>query len=102
MVGWLFSYVIFQVLFIAAFYAVVTVLLSTHAGHGPDFEPVNILDGNTFLTVFLSSYAMLHAVALWGALFFEKLHFIKTAFSLFILMALLAMANKPVMATAPA
>ena len=40
------------------------------------------------------AYAFLHAVALYGAIFFERLHFIKTAFIFFISLALLVIINK--------
>jgi hypothetical protein len=39
-------------------------------------------------------YAFLHSVALYGAVFFERLHFIKTAFVFFISLALLVIINK--------
>ena len=34
-------------------------------------------------------FAFLHAIAFFGAVYFEKLHFIKTAFTFFIIIAVL-------------
>ena len=39
-------------------------------------------------------YAFLHSVALYGAVFFERLHFIKTAFIFFISLSVLVIINK--------
>jgi hypothetical protein len=37
---------------------------------------------------------LLHSIAFWGAIRFEKLHFIKTAFVFFIFIGLLILVNK--------
>ena len=39
-------------------------------------------------------YALMHAVAFYGAIFYDKLHFIKTAFLFFISVGLLIAINK--------
>ncbi len=39
-------------------------------------------------------YAFLHSIAFFGAVYFEKLHFIKTAFAFFIIIAVLILLNK--------
>jgi hypothetical protein len=39
-------------------------------------------------------YALLHAFGIWGAIFFEKLHLIKTLFVFFICMILATLVNK--------
>ena len=39
-------------------------------------------------------YAFLHAIAFFGAVYFEKLHFIKTGFAFFIIIAVLILLNK--------
>ncbi|MGY0041532.1 hypothetical protein [Pedobacter sp. NJ-S-72] len=51
-------------------------------------------DKNKFLIAFLI-FGLLHAVAFLGAIFFEKLHFIKTAFTIFILLGALQLINVP-------
>ena len=42
-------------------------------------------------------YAFLHAIAFFGAVYFEKLHFIKTAFIFFIIMGVLIVMNKGIL-----
>ena len=39
-------------------------------------------------------FAFLHAIAFFGAVYFEKLHFIKTAFTFVIIIAVLIIINK--------
>jgi hypothetical protein len=40
------------------------------------------------------TYAFLHSIAFFGAVFFERLHFIKTAFVFFVSLTLLIILNK--------
>ncbi|WP_276497475.1 hypothetical protein [Pontibacter litorisediminis] len=96
LLGWLFSYVIFLILYTASFYGVLTVVLSMDNWHGEEKQVLNIFSGNTFKNV-VGAYAMVHAVALVGSVYFEKGHFIKTAFVFFIFMVVLVTLNEQVM-----
>jgi hypothetical protein len=51
------------------------------------------ISGNQVLQLYLV-YAFLHGVAIYGAVYFEKLHFIKTAFAFFISLCILILINK--------
>ncbi|WP_299502580.1 hypothetical protein [Mucilaginibacter sp.] len=42
-------------------------------------------------------FAIFHAFAIWGAIFFEKLHFIKTAFVFFIYLIFSIIINDPLL-----
>jgi len=42
-------------------------------------------------------YAFLHSIAFWGAIYFEKLHFIKTAFFFFVSLGILILLNKTIL-----
>jgi hypothetical protein len=94
LVSWLYSYVIFQLIFIAAFYVVdITVIrLGTEPIDERD-QLFNIFSpDDRYSTIFLL-YAFLNGLALWGAVFFEKMHFIKTAVVFFICLTVMIALN---------
>jgi hypothetical protein len=93
--AWLYSFVIFLVLFIASFYLVDWFAINIK--HYPGQEAVMINVFTMPVAQFFVLYAFLHAVALWGAIYYEKLHFIKTGFLFFILLAILTGINKFIM-----
>jgi len=92
LVVWLYSFLIFVLIFTGIFYLVLFFLTSIK--HFPG-EPAVRLDlfyrGSGF--AFFLFYGLLHSIAFWGSVCFEKLHFIKTAFLFFIGIALLVITN---------
>jgi len=93
LVAWLYSFVIFQLLYFAGFYIVDMIILmmgkkeishSTIMKFGSDFN---------YRTLLLS-FAWLHSMAFFGALFFKKFHFVKTAFTVFVLILVIILLNK--------
>jgi hypothetical protein len=76
---------------VASFYSVLTLLLHIKKWPGQRTEVLNLF-AQPMPLLFLS-YAMLHGFSLWGAVFFNKLHFIKTAFIFFITIVLLSIIN---------
>src|SRR3569832_1485778 len=83
LVGWLYSYLVFLVIYSAVFYLGLIGLGSAkHWGPNQHFILFRIPQSG-FFTV-LTFYSLLHAIALFGAIFFNKLHFIKTGFAFFI------------------
>lgn len=98
LVGWLYSYVIFQLVFLAVYPAILVAILNTR--HWPmRFEVFDIFH-QPALPWLLMLYAMLHAFTMCGAIFFKKLHFIKTGFIFFIGLMLLSLVNKTVIEAA--
>jgi len=92
LVAWLYSYVLFQLVFLAIYPAILAVVLNTR--HWPArFEVFNAFH-HPMLPWILMCYATLHAGTMCGAIFFKKLHFIKTAFIFFIGVMLLSLINK--------
>jgi len=92
LVAWIYSFAIFLVIYTASFYVVV--LFAVNVKHFPG-QPTEII--NVFQWPILGMYlvyAFLHSIAFYGAIFFEKLHFIKTGFIFFIFFALLIVSNK--------
>lgn len=96
LVGWLYSFVIFQLIFVSCFFAIDFILVSIG-----NTEPlvkntvVGFNNENTELTMALSVYVVIHAITFLGALYFERLHFIKTAFAFFIFIIAIALINQP-------
>lgn len=92
LVGWLYSYVIFILVYTGVFYLALSGLVaaknSDTGKHFPLFSPwePDIILAFVFFSV-------LHAVALFGSAFFRKLHFIKTGFIFFIVLVVTVVSN---------
>lgn len=91
MVSWVYSYVIFFLVYTGIFYLVLSILLNLK--HWPGHQPEMLTLFQDKFTILLILFSFLHAVTLYGAIRFEKLHFIKTGFSFFIFYALLILSN---------
>jgi hypothetical protein len=92
LVVWLYSFVIFIVLYTASFYGVLLFLTSIKHFPGRHTEVFDIFYRSGGLQVFLL-YGLLQSIAFYGAICFEKLHFVKSAFVFFIAVALLIIIN---------
>ena len=92
LVAWIYSFGIFLVLYTVSFYGVALFVLNIKHFQGHPPQVFNVF-GNHFLQIYLV-YAFLHGVAFCGAIYFEKMHFIKTAFVFFISLAILIFINK--------
>lgn len=102
MVAWLYSFVIFLVLVISAFYLVMLFLLNIKHFPGEQqevfslFYNVNGLS-TSVLFVLLTIYGVLHSIAFFGAIYFKKMHFVKTALLFFMIIGVLIIGNNLVM-----
>jgi hypothetical protein len=92
LVAWLYSYVLFIVVYTIGFYLVVLFAVNIKHFPGHPIEMINVFE-RPLAEMFLL-YAFLHSVAFLGAIFFDKLHFIKTAFLFFIFLAILIVFNR--------
>jgi hypothetical protein len=92
LVAWLYSFLLFLVIYTCVFYLVILVAISVQHYPGHPAELFNIFDRNN-IEIYMV-YAFLHSVAFCGSIFFEKLHFIKTAFAFFIFIGILIITNK--------
>jgi hypothetical protein len=90
-IGWLFSYVIFSLIFTGCFYLVLMLLLNLKHWPNQHTEVFNVFAEP--MTLLFVVFTLLHSIAMWGAVFFEKLHFIKTAFCFFIGIVVLTLMN---------
>ena len=83
LVAWLYSLPVFLVIYLAVFLAVDALVLQW-AGHSYPHLSHQLLDLTSsprpLLTV-VASYSLVHALALYGAIYFQNLHIIKTSFA---------------------
>lgn len=98
LVAWIYSFPIFLLVFLGCFYAV--------DGLTVYFCNLNVIHKNEVLSLFNEEYkpyrilpvfTVLHAIAFAGAIFFEKLHLIKTAFLTMIFVFAVFLINQPLM-----
>jgi hypothetical protein len=94
LVGWLYSMPIYLLLYIPSFYLIVSILLHIDPRVGPDPEMINILDMEPPVHVILIFYALFNALMLVGSAYFNKNHFIKTAFTGFVAILVFYNLNK--------
>lgn len=108
LVSWLYSFVIFQILFVAIYYIVIVTVLKTNNWHGQKVEIMGLFSIEQKILYLI--YAVLHSIVLYGAIYFKKMHFIKTAFAFFITaitvftlnaQALKLMINRPISPGSP-
>jgi hypothetical protein len=92
LVAWLYSFLVFLVIYAISFCLVVLFLLNIKPVSGQSEGVINLWQ-KQYLQMALI-YAFLHAIAFWGAICFNKLHFIKTGFIFFIFFGLLILFNK--------
>ncbi|MBC7914816.1 MAG: hypothetical protein H7Y07_11920 [Pyrinomonadaceae bacterium] len=95
LIAWTYSYLIFQLLYVPAFYLVVMLInqISTLNPNQPDPKLLDLFDKDQGVYIVFLIYAVLHSIALLGSIYFEKLQFIKTAFSFFVAIFIITLAN---------
>ena len=97
LVAWLYSFVIFQVIFLLSFYAVdYIVLMIGNSGKSKGLNIMNVFSAERDSMFTFLFYAIFHSLAFLGAIFFEKIHFIKTAFVVLLLCLLIFLINNPI------
>ena len=92
LVAWIYSFFLFIIVYTMIFYLALFTALNIQHVHTHRMVILNIFE-KQILQMFLV-FAFLHAIAFFGAVYFEKLHFIKTAFAFFIIIAALILLNK--------
>jgi hypothetical protein len=93
LVAWLYSVVIFIVVFTGSFYLILLLLANLKHFPGQTPQLFNVFDDQKGGPVFLL-FALFQSIAFYGAICFKKLHFIKTAFAFFIAIAISILCNK--------
>jgi hypothetical protein len=98
LVAWIYSFVILLVIVIPCFYLVMLFLLNIRHFPGPQeeifslFQPATGVGGSIFFLL-LVLYGLFHSIAFYGAIYFKKMHFIKTALVFFLTIAILIIGN---------
>ena len=91
LIAWVYSYLLFMVVFSGMYYLALRAVLYIQALRGVNEQMMDFFNyRNLLLLVFFS---ILHSIAMFGAIFFDRLHFIKTAFCFFIIVGLLILFN---------
>lgn len=91
LVAWVYSFLIFQLAFVGCFYIVDFFMPMLKMGN--KHELINVFSTeNNYNQVFIA-FAVMHAVFIFGAVFFEKMHFVKSSFVLFIFLGFIAAIN---------
>ena len=93
LVGWLYSFVLFLLVYVVVFYlanGIVLLLFNTPDNY---HEAVSLFDPEYQPYTGFYTYAVLHAVMLVGAIYFEKAHFVKTGFVVFGVLAVVLPLN---------
>ena len=91
LLGWFFTVVIFPIIYTSVFYLVNLGILRSFGDTGYSTQMVNVFE-KQFRLVFLI-YALFQSIGLCGAIYFQKFHFIKTAFLFFIIAFVLITLN---------
>jgi len=91
LVSWVYSYVIFLLVYNGIFYLVLSILLNLKQWPGHHPEMLYIFQDKFYILLII--FSLLQAITMYGAIRFEKLHFIKIGFSFFIFYALLILVN---------
>ena len=92
LVAWLYSFPIFLIAYTLIFYGIA--FLAVHLSHSSTHPPelIDVFDYRVIQLYLL--YAFLHGITICGAIYFDKLHFIKTAFIFFLTIGLFVLLNK--------
>jgi len=94
LVGLIYSYFIFLAVFIAAFFVAGSIVV--YVGHHDIKEDqlINLFDTDSPQFKAYAVFTMFHAFIFWGAIYFKKLHFVKTAIVFFVFLGLLTLLNQ--------
>jgi len=94
LVAWLYTFPIFLVAANVCFFAVDSVVVSmAHSTIEPN-KLINLFDTKTPGIMALVIFMVFQSLCFWGAVYFNKLHFIKTAFIFFITLLAITLFNK--------
>jgi hypothetical protein len=95
LVTWIYSFVIFQIVFIACFYVVDFAILKILNSYARVPEKlVDFTEMEPFMYFVFLYFACFHGASFLGSIVFKKLHFIKTALAVFSFVFLLMLLNQ--------
>jgi hypothetical protein len=89
---WLISMPVFLVVYTAVFYAVDAMALQLASGAVPG-ELLDLSERTEDRNSILLYFALVHGASMWGAIYFQRLHVIRTSFVAFGLLAVVSIVN---------
>ncbi|MES3016592.1 MAG: hypothetical protein V4721_02385 [Bacteroidota bacterium] len=95
LVSWIYSYLLFQLVYVGVFYLVMFIASSLAYARGNPFEIFSLGTDLKVTTWIFLFYMVFHAVAFAGSIYFRKLHFIKTVLVFFCFFVVLILLNEP-------
>lgn len=96
LIGWLYSFLIFTLVFLVVFYAIDIPFVKAGKVEEINRKTLELFDDKQLYYVFFI-YAILNAFSMFGAVFFRKLHFVKTACVFFLLLVILTVFHQQLM-----
>ena len=95
MVAWVYSFIIFQIVFIACFCVINNIFVGLNGFKTEAYKAASPLWGRESIYLFaLLYYCFYHALAFLGAVLFKKAHFVKMAFTFLVFFVVLMLVNK--------
>lgn len=94
LVGWIYAFPVYLLLFVPAFYLMLSLLLHLDPRVVGEPEMINVLTSSPKLHTLVILYGLLSAVMLIGSAYFDKNHFTKTVFAGILALVLLYNLNK--------
>lgn len=94
LVGWIYSFIFFQLVFLACFFSVAALVARIGENNPLIHNHLLKLDPkDPMIYIAYAGFVLLHGVTLFGAIAFKKLHFIKTSFVLFAFLIVIMLIN---------
>jgi hypothetical protein len=99
---WIYTFVIFQLVCLGIFYVADIIVVGLNPTGNEGFNARFIVQNSVF-SIFdttndayaaFITYFLFHSLTFWGAIFFNKLHFVKTAFAFFIAAMVIIIASQ--------
>lgn len=97
LVRWIYSYLVFQIIYVGVFYLVMFLAASMLHFQGKALQIFDMgKDLKATCWIFLF-YMLIHAITFTGSVYFEKLHLVKTVLVFFGIFMLIILFNEPVL-----
>lgn len=94
LVAWIYSFIVFQLVYVACYYIVDIIAVNIGNNNPKVHNEIMTLDFHEKeIYVPYLAFLLLHAVSFFGAIYFEKMHFIKSAFAFFIALVAIILLN---------
>eukprot|EP01133_Synstelium_polycarpum_P012722 gene12722-14931_t len=99
LVAWIYSFVVFQLVMLCCFYSIDYLILNAVKKATEEVKMINVFSTEPRYWLVFVFFAVLHSISLLGAIFFEKMHFIKTAFAFFVFLGFIILISNKMMSS---